>query len=145
VIAPGWEQLALAFGWLRTEVPDAADDQPGADAPPGLDANAVYGSSAISASDAHRLARSCQIAGYRIVVHAESGMAAITAPACGFIEIVTGKNAPARRTAPDHATRGYRRGKAVSRKRLVLRARGVPDRAVIGGDSRSFTGTPQRG
>ena len=68
---------------------------------PFFDANAVYCVSATSASEIHAPSWSSQIArGYRIVLQASSGMAAIAARMLAFAGTVTENRAPPRRIAP---------------------------------------------
>jgi hypothetical protein len=59
---PDGKQLVLAFGGFAVEVLDPADDQPGGDRLAFFDANAVYGTSATSASEISRCWSSSQIA-----------------------------------------------------------------------------------
>jgi len=68
---------------------------------PFFDANAVYSTSATSASDTHAPNWSSQIArGYRIGVQASSPMAAIAARMEAFMGAVTENRAPFPRIAP---------------------------------------------
>src|SRR5689334_25260137 len=68
---------------------------------PFFDANAVYGTSATSASEISRFWSSSQIAcGQVMGVQADSPMAAIAARILGSIRTVTEKQAPPRRIAP---------------------------------------------
>ncbi len=64
------------------------------------DVNAVKGTSATSASEMNRCSSSSQIAfGYRIGVHADSGMPEIAVVTAVFILMVIENLAPARRAA----------------------------------------------
>ncbi len=84
VVPPGGEQLVLPGGGL-----------------PVFDANAVYSTSATSASEIQAPSWSSQIAcGYLMAVQASSPMAAIAARMLAFIGTVTENRAPARRIAP---------------------------------------------
>ena len=67
---------------------------------PFFEVNAVYCTSATSASETQARSWSSQIArGYRMAVQASSGMAAIAALTLGSIGTVTENRAPARRIA----------------------------------------------